>query len=314
MKKLMSFMLAITMLAGLMTTPAFAAGHKCNINGEATVTMKNTTGQTYSSYRSRNDAEYHQLTVYADESDFPIEVRLQPYGRPASIERITSYGIHRLTWENFFGYGTNFVIVIKRPSEAPVADIQPVQPKQPTKEEILKQKTETLIQKLDLPCVYYTIDSCVYTKEIKAFISGEWDGSRRSDDNSSSYSAIRYVKNRTYYWIGSDLCTGESYSLTANVDYDGYKEVIPGRTTGQDYSLAVSRVDGEIEKWSLFEEQDAWKLERVANGQEQFQSIIPLAKNDSEEDTCQAFVSTVDTNGDQHMYSLMPDGKVVQIV
>lgn len=315
MKKLMSFTLVIAMLVGLMITPAFATTeHECNINGEATVTRKGEIGKTYNSYRTRADAEYHQLTYYAEQSDFPITVQLGPYGYSSSTRKITSYGIHRLVWENFYGYGTSFVIMVKRPSEAPKAETQPAQPKQPTKDQLLEQKTKTLIRALDLPCYYYTIDSCVYTKEIKAFLSGEWDGSRREGDDWAGYVAFRYVSSRTYYWTASDLISGETYQLSANVDYNGYKEIIPGRVTGQNYSLAVSRVNGEVEKWSLFEKQDAWKITQVANGSEQIQNIIPLATVTSKEDDCQVFVDTVDVDGQQHMYSLMPDGKVVRTV
>lgn len=307
----MSFVLAFAVLVSLMTTPASAAIHKCNANGQATVTMKGQVGETYSSYRTRSDAEYHQLTLYVKESDFPIKVEVVPYGGfTPSAHEITSYGIHLVTWTNNWWSieGSYFAVVIKQPSEAPKNTVQP------TQEKILEQKTKTLIRALDLPCYYSTIDTCVYTREVKAFLSGEWDGSQRSDDNTDTYSAIRYVERRTYYWIGSNLCNGKSYNLKANVDYTGYMEVIPAPTNAQDYSLAVSRVNGEIEKWSLFNQQDVWKIEQVANGSERIQNIIPLGTATSKEDDCQVFVDTIDFNGQQHMYSLTIGGKVFRMV
>lgn len=121
----------------------------------------------------------------------------------------------------------------------------------------LDQKAEKLIDALDLPFTYYSINTCVYTKEIRDYIAGEWDGSDRTSDDYGGYNAARYVMSREYYWIASNLINGKSYSLSANVDYDGYKEVIPARSSNQSYSLAVSRITGEIEKWSFFEQQDA---------------------------------------------------------
>lgn len=109
------------------------------------------------------------------------------------------------------------------------------------------QQAEKLIDALDLPFTYYSINTCVYTKEIRDYIAGEWDGSDRTGDDYGGYNAARYVMSREYYWIASNLINGKSYSLSANVDYDGYKEVIPARSSNQSYSLAVSRITGEIE-------------------------------------------------------------------
>lgn len=309
MKKHVSFLLAIIMLLSLIATPAAAAAPE-GVNGEAQITRRNDTGTSYDTYNKRSVADQHQITIYAKEPDFPITVKMRPFGCSSSTSKITTYGIHRESWENFFGHRTYITIVVK---SYPAVPSQPVKPKSPTKEEILEQKAEKLVKALDLPCRYYSIDTCQYTREVKAFISGEWDGSRREGDDWGSYQAYRYVMSRTYYWIGTNLITDESYSLSANVDYDGYKDVIPGRTTGQDYSLAVSYVNGEIEKWSSLEKQDAWKLTQIADGSEKIDTIIPLATSTSGKDDCQVYVSTTDANEQQHMYSLMPNGKVVKM-
>ena len=178
----------------------------------------------------------------------------------------------------------------------------------------LDQKAEKLIDALGLPFAYYSVNTCVYTTEIRDYIAGEWDGRDRTGDDYGGYNAARYVMSREYYWIASNLLNGKSYSLSANVDYDGYKEVIPARSSNQSYSLAVSRSTGEIEKWSFFEQQDAWVIDQVANGDEEIKSIIPLASNSSGKDDCQVFVSTTDASGVQHMYSLMPNGEVIRTV
>ncbi len=110
------------------------------------------------------------------------------------------------------------------------------------------QQAEKLIDALDLPFTYYSINTCVYTKEIHDYIVGEWDGSDRTGDDFGGYNAARYVMSREYYWIASNLINGKSYSLSANVDYEDYKEVVPARSSNQSYSLAVSRITGEVEQ------------------------------------------------------------------
>jgi len=302
----MSILLAVLLMMGLLTTAASAVTE--GVNGEAQITRRNHTGTAYDTYRSRSVADLHQVTIYANKADFPIQVKMRPFRCGWLTQEITTYGIHRESWENFFGDRRTYITIVVKAYPAPAA--KPSAPKTPTKEEILGQKTETLVEALGLPCWHYSDDSCLYTREVKAFISGEWDGSMRDSNDESGYHATRYVTNRTYRWIGSDLYTGKAHVLSANVDYNGYKEVIPGSTRGQDYSLAVSYVNGEIEKWSLFEKQDAWRLAKVASGNETIDMVIPLANKDSNKDDCQVVVSTTDVNGQQHIYDLMPNGIV----
>lgn len=331
----MSFLLAIVLMVSVMTVPAQATASRINARGTIQCVIPSTgySGPINPAYSNRESANDNAYVLYVDKGVFPVKAILNGED-PDNSETfiIKNYGTYYYKLEDYDGWrlagdivsffsiiGMGLVlrdppyafatVIIKPLSEKPGSS-KPSTPKTPTKEDVLKQKTETLVEALDLPCWHYSDDYCRYIQEIKAFLSGEWDGSRREGNDDSCYHASRYVMSRTYYWIGSDLVAGKTYSLSANVDYSGYKTVIPGNTRGQEYSLAVSYTDGEIEKWSLFEKQDAWTLDAVANGSETIDTIIPLASKTSGKDDAQVLVNTTDTNGRQHMYSLRSNGVV----
>ncbi len=172
----------------------------------------------------------------------------------------------------------------------------------------IDETLDKLLDELELPFVRpeYT----PYGKELKAFLTGEWDGTWRRDEAGNDYAgyiASRKVFNRTYSWSGTSLYTGKTIEKKVNVDYIGYKQIIPAPTSTQDFSFAVSYVNGEIEEWSLLEQRNAWKLNLSG---EHVDKIYPIGTKGSES---RGLVYTLDANGQQHMYSLLSGGRVQKL-
>ncbi len=349
-KRILSLLLAVSMLASmLLTTTAQAANVSSNtdssteaqkaimltnqnavcqrpvaISGQTAQDVANgaieitrhtdRVGKSFECYSSREAADRHPITLYASGAgDFPLQAKMTPYGGYETMKfKIESYGTHRKVWINFWGSEISYVTIIVKKTE-PVNVLQlpkTSEQSESTAEEILDQKWQTLLDQIQFPFIDRKYSP--YVKEVRAYLTGEWDGSDRVDDGVGwgGYSAARYVMGRTYYWIASNCINGKGYTLSTNVDYVGYKEVIPGMLPAQKYSLAASYLDGVIEKWSLLEKQDEWKIDAVAEGRERIDYIIPLATESSKPDDAQAVVQTVDADGQSHHYSLLPDGKV----
>lgn len=316
-KRMITLLLAVLMMLSVMTMPAAAKASDNELKPTAnTVIIKRNgyQGKSYNTYSTQKKADLHAITIYAAADNFPIEVAIaapETYYNPKNYT-LTTYGIHRVKSRDtgFFFSNCNYATISVQapPKETP----ETVVTRQPTAEEILDQKWKTLLDQIDFP--FYYREYSDYAKEVKAFLAGEWDGSDRVDDGDGwgSYTASRYVMSRTYHWIASDLITGESYNLSANVDYAGYKEVIPGYIPSQKYSLAVSYVDGVIEQWSTFDMLDSWKIDAVANRSETINYIIPLATESSGEDDAKVIMQTTDADGKTHHYSLMPKGEIIR--
>lgn len=316
-KRVITLLLAVIMALSVMVIPAAAKcdGDELNQTANTVIIKRNGyQGKSYEAYPTQKAADLHKIVIYATADDFPIKVSIadpKDYYSPSKYE-LTAYGLHRVESKNiglFFSKRSYATISVQAPPKETPATIAT---RQPTAEEILDQKWKTLLDQIDFP--FYYREYSDYAKEVKAFLAGEWDGSDRVNDGDGwgSYTASRYVMSRTYHWIASNLITGESYNLSANVDYAGYKEVIPGYIPSQKYSLAVSYVDGVIEKWSTFDMLDSWKIDAVANCSETINYIIPIATESSGEDSTQVVMQTTDADGQTHHYSLMPKGEIIR--
>ncbi len=308
-KKLVVSILAVFVMMNVMVTPVFAAGER----GQVTVVIESQKFEsTYDAYDSLERAKEGALRFSIAEGDFPVIATIEgKYGGTESI-RIESYGTYQLKVSDVNGvaHGIAFLFTfgLSSPSiliveEAAVKD----SPKMGVEEQY-----QLLMEEIKFPLCY--ADYSIYAQEVKAFLLGEWDGHRieAGEDDMISWSATRYVDYRTYCWIAVNMISGESVTLTTNIDYAGYKDIIPATTRSQDYSLAVSYVDGVIEQWSLFERRGVWTIDAVARGQEKIECILPIADGGDAEgdDDLQAIVSTLDTDNTQHMYMLLPENRI----
>lgn len=310
-KKLVAMFLAIVMIMSVMVVPASAATVNAYVNGTAVVTVNGKRGVSYVSYDTRSYADGHIITIYADDQNFPVTVKMR-YNDSITSNTYTlnSYGTHRLrgVLSGSIRVWRTYLTIEIKPYPVSSTTSSSARTKQPTEEEILNEKLDQLLNELELPFVRpeYT----PYGKELKAFLTGEWDGSWRCDENRDNYAgyiASRRVFNRTYRWLGTSLYTGKTFEREVNVDYIGYLEVIPGVSSSQDFSLAASRSKGLIEEWSLLEKRNSWQLKLTG---ETIDKILPLGDNGNE---CRAMVFTTDANGQQQMYSLLSGNKVEKL-
>lgn len=339
-RSVMSMMLAVAMLICMMPMTAEASHYYERGTFQFLVPADGWSGTIFSAYDNRDDANENIGTLYVSEEKFPIEVvmrgsdddntetfTINEYGtyylkvKDIMIGRVMTdtflflsiIGMVGVLREEPYCFATVIVAPLEQNpmnnnSEEEVQSVV----KHLTDEELLDQRWKELLAAVKFPFVYREYSE--YARELRAFMAGEWDGSRRTDEDDGwgSYRAARYVMGRTYYWIAIDYTTGEAYTLSANVDYNGYKEIIPGTTDAQKYSLAVSYINGEIEQWSLYEQKDAWVIEEVAEGLEKIELILPFGKQNSGEDDIVVHVSTLDGEGNQHMYSLLSNGRVLK--
>ncbi len=332
-KKLVVSILAVFVMMNVMVTPVFAAGER----GQVTVVIESQKFEsTYDAYDSLERAKEGALRFSIAEGDFPVIATIEgKYGGTESI-RIESYGTYQLKVSDVNGvaHGIAFLFTFGLSSPSILIDdtsafatIEIVAPNTQehksngvVEEAAVKdspkmgveEQYQLLMEEIKFPLCY--ADYSIYAQEVKAFLLGEWDGHRieAGEDDMISWSATRYVDYRTYCWIAVNMISGESVTLTTNIDYAGYKDIIPATTRSQDYSLAVSYVDGVIEQWSLFERRGVWTIDAVARGQEKIECILPIADGGDAEgdDDLQAIVSTLDTDNTQHMYMLLPENRI----
>lgn len=295
---------------------------------------------SYTAYDTEREAKEHPITIYVAEDEFPVNAKLVGKNGHNMVYKFGGYGTKRLEVEDenglalllttaaSFGLATPFALLnlpkryayidIKPMSEAPseaddstsewgassgVNDLSP----EKTAEALLDEKWQTLLDAADFPFS----DSSTYAEELKKLLSEEWDGSEKTADQWGGYEATRYVRNRTYHWLGTDLITGERYRLSVNIDYVGESEVIPGVTADQKFSLAVNRSTGVIEQWSLLDKYDFWTLDEVARGNERITRILPMSADDTE-GNCYGYVSTIGKDGNSYSYQLLPFGRVIK--
>lgn len=339
-RRAMSMMLAVVMLICMQPLSVEAKYYDERGTFQFIVPAESWSGPIHAAYDNREDANENVCTLYVQEESLPIKVTINGSDDDnTETFTIDEYGTYYLkvkdvTLGRAVGDMLLFVSIIgmvgvlreepycfatvtvappeQNPENMKTEEQIQTAARQLTEEESLDQRWKELIRKVGFPFAYR--ESSEYAVELKAFMTGEWDGSRRSDESDgwSSYRATRYVMHRTYYWIATDYITGEAYSLSANVDYNGYKEVISGSTNAQKYSLAVSYIDGVIEQWSSYEQKDAWEIAEVAEGLEKIEQIVPLATEGSSEEDIAVYVSTLDGEGNQHMYLLFPGGRVLK--
>lgn len=315
MKRFISVFLALLLLSSLTAVPAYAAG---DVNGEIAIIRRGYTGRTYDSYVSQSIADENPITVYANSDDFPIRTEQHPFGNySVGVEDITTYGVHRIQWENYFGYGTYATVLV-----------EPYPPKPSSSKEYQSQQTPTqdpepsasdiLIKQINIP--YFT-DWSPYAAEIEAYYADEWDGSVRTQEDDGQVGGYAYRglissrwvdSRRTYHWSAIDTYTGDRLESNANIDYCGYKEVIPA----SDHSLAVSYKDGIIEQWRHFEQLGAWDLDAGGNIIDSicsFRLDATAGGNSADEPICRGVVILHDASGDQCTCILMSDNTVQKV-
>lgn len=184
----------------------------------------------------------------------------------------------------------------------------------PTEDEIIDEKLKTLLKEIDNFDYFCYVENTPYSKELRAFLTGDWDGSviqdKSAEDAYAGYLAWRQVCRRNYQWHGTNHYSGETVKREVNVDYNGYLEIIRPNTDRQDFSFAVSRANKIFEQWRFLEKLDSWTLPDDAGV---IDSIYLIGTNQADPEECQALVNTLDTEGQQHMYSLLPGGVVSKL-
>lgn len=345
-RRIITAILTVIILIGLLATPVHATTTPTGSYVSISIPAQNF-GSDYTAYNSEREAEENPINLQVTPSDFPITAKIVGKNGGVKDYEFDSYGTKKLKVSDLNGtahvlaflltFGISLPsVLLDRTTRYAVVKIEKPATKAPTPTTpsntvsstqvvtsvetanssastlSLEEKFDILMGQINFPFAYRDYSS--YAKEVKAYLAGEWDGSQREGDDWGSYTATRYVSLRDYHWIATNHVTGEGYQIVTNVDYNGYKEIVPGATANQHYSLAVSRIDGEIEQWALFEKQDAWKIDQVASCAEQIQNVIPLANDSSQKDDCSVFVSTTDSAGQQHIYSLLPGGRVIRTV
>lgn len=269
--------------------------------------------RTYPAYPTKAEADANPIVIEINESDFPVNVVIcagEGMGGNSKY-RFKSYGIQNV-----------YAAAIMSGVYATI-DIEPYvyEPKQPSPEEIAaaaqekatNDKLDQLLKELDLS--FHSDKATPYSKELKAYLTGEWDGSVRQDTVDEPYAGYithRQVQNRQYIWDGTDLYTGENTIKKVSIDYLGYLEIVPGPAHDQQFSFAVSRTNQVFEQWCLLDKIDSWELPAEAAA-ETITNICIVGKNSGDSNECQALVITLDVDEISHTYSLLPGGIVTKL-
>lgn len=277
---------------------------------------------TYDAYDTLTKAHNNKITIYIKEKDFPVYATIKGSNGGEQAYIFNSYGTKELEVGNA-GWGTAMVglftfpfgpvfmgdptayatIEIKFPKEENILDSAQENTSQSTPENQpvdLYTRLQPLFDKINFQTGKYQ-----YSKEIKDFVSGNWDGSEKSDDDLGVWSS-RCVLNRTYYWMGVNEFTGEIYKdIKINLDYLGSLDVVEGKK----FTLAVDYSTGVIERWRFLEKEDSWQI--VDKGEK----INRIVINFSNEEDCLAssIVNTIDEENTEHMYFLKPNGEIQKI-
>lgn len=338
-KKLVAMFLTLVMIMSVMVMPASAATTSTGSYVQVTVKARNYSS-AFTAYDTERDADDHPITIQIKDNEFPVTAKI--VGKNGNCDTFTfnTYGTkkvkvddqnataHILAFLFTFGLSTPSVLLDGTARYATIKIVKPTASKPnppasanstpaPTgntgttstpKALTTDEKLEKLLDELELPFIRpkYT----PYGKELRAFLTGEWDGRWRDDtvsDNYAGYIASRKVYNRSYYWNATNLYNGKNESKSVNVDYIGYKEIVPAPASTQDFSFAVSYRDKEIEEWSFLEMRNSWKLNIPG---ESIDKIYPTGTGDS---SSRGLVYTEDADGNQHMYSLEAGGKVAKL-
>lgn len=340
-KKLISALLVVAILSATLTPVAAAktTGSYVRVSIPATKFTSD-----YTAYDSESEAKQHTLTLTIEANQFPVKATIVGKNNSKKDYTFDGYGTKRLQVNDvnmavnggawfltLLTFGLTAPLAFATEEEyryayieikAPAAETAPTNKSPVTNQsattttpagtpsaQTFDERYQRLLKEVGFPFTY--TEYSTYAKELKAFMTGEWNGKWRTGDDWGSYVASRQVVNRTYTWTASNLHTGQSYQLQTNVDYIGYNEVIHGVTSSQDYSLAVDRVNNVIEQWSLLERRDRWELQLSG---ETITSIFPLGSKGDTKDDCQVLVMTEDADGVQHMYSLLPGEKVEKTI
>lgn len=341
-KRMIALMMVLVMAIGLVVPASAATSTSTGSYVQVTIDAKKYSS-AFTAYDTEDEADKHPITIAVNANEFPVSAKL--IGKNGAVSKtyeFDSYGVQKLTVSDIEPAGHVFAFLftfgLSLPSvmlddtaryatikiEKPTANV-PASPtnennkgaastsKPVTKEDrnkAIDEKLDKLLDELDFGFIDDT--RTPYGKELRAFLTGEWDGSRKGynasgEEDYAGYAADRRIFQRTYYWDACDLYTGKSYHKSVNVDYIGYKEVIPAPASTQDFSFAVSYANGEIEEWSLLEQRNAWKLDLSG---EHIDKICLIGTTDSES---RGIVHTLDTDGQQHMYFLDAGNKVLKI-
>ncbi len=277
---------------------------------------ENTT-TSYEAYEGIAAAHNNKIILYVKEENFPVYATIKSRNGEEQAYTFNSYGTKELEVSNV-GAGTviiglytfPFGPLLMDPKVNATIEIKP--PKKSSTQGNASQSTpenqpvdlDTRLQPL-LDKMNFQTGKYWYSKEIKDFVSGKWDGSEKRDDDLGVWSS-RCVLNRTYYWMGVNEFTGEIYKdIKINLDYLGSLDVVEGKK----FTLAVDYSTGVIERWRFLEKEDSWQI--VDKGEK----INRIVINFSNEEDCLALaiVNTIDEENTEHMYFLKPNGEIQKI-
>ena len=305
MKTLITTMLII-ILTSSMGVPAQAKTYR--ISGRTVKISAGGYSETFSVYSTKAEADANPIIFYADKYSFPVDVVISSCDGFKTEYRFDSYGIKNvkdqysaLFSSTYWVYATIDIQPYPQPNSSSKTTAET-----PTEDELIDEKVKQLFDELDLGFCY--IEATPYYKELKAFLAGEWDGTKIPvdvDNPYAGYAASREIRYRTYTWCGINLYTGKSEVKNINVDYIGYLETVPSGNTSQEFSFAVSRVNKTFEQWHLLDKVDTWTLPKDAGAIDQ---IYLIGENSGDPEECQAIIFTLDIEEQSHMYSLYPGG------
>lgn len=289
--------------------------------------------ETFSTYSTKSEAKANPIIYYVSEFDFPVTVRISAYDGKYEKYEFYSYGIQNVEhWYSLFmGYAETYAQINIKPYPQKTTNT-PTKPQpitNPTsKPELVQEDTATekdsavmvpyfatvsghLLELLEEPTLelLYTPES-IYGQELEQYKANKWseDGAGIRVDVIASdgvtYTVTRSIYSREYHWRKTNWSTGQKQEINIPIDYNGPLEIEPCSLEKDNHSLVIDHQHSIVEQWSYLEKLDSWQL--PFSGQEETINFVGAYAIDNYRGT----ITTVDQDGQSHLYSLEAGGVV----
>lgn len=305
MKNLVSIFLVITILACTINVPVRAAQ---KITGQTVEISTRNYSRSYSTFNTKTESNTNPITFYVNNSEFPVKVTISSDDKSSSKYTFDSYGVKYVHDHCIYFPGSAYQAYATINIEPHPSTNATAVKKELSQDLVIDTKLDRLLKELDFG--FYDDKTTPYGKELRAFLTEEWDGSwipADIEDDYAGYIADREVSLRTYRWSSTNLYTGETYTKEVNVDYVGSLEIVPNTSANQDYSLVVDRNRKIVDQWSLLDKIYEWSLSNCAGA---IDKIYIVGKDNDDSNECQAIVYINDTDKKARVYTLYPGGIV----
>lgn len=289
---------ALVVLLLFVTMPFVVYASENDYDVYLKVTYADGTISTYDAARNWREANGKIINIYTD--NFPITLELYRKGHWSKKYTIYSFGKKTLDYQKegilasmkyageVHGYAKVNIQSLEQHEQEKKAE---------SERETVEKRNENFKKMLKNAGVQFGYDWYI-ENDLNKFISGEWDGDRKSD---STY-GDRIIIGRKYIIYRDRPDYANKYQYECNLDYMGDLEV---ESFGFTHTLAISKKNNKISCWQYFECLDQWDTPKT----ETITQVLP----NYIENYCYGLCKTKDIKGVEHLYSLNINGKLYKV-